>query len=323
LDRPVELQIEGQRQDLQPADVMSDNPAVAPDGQRDPPRFAVIGGQVRQIEGDPTNLAVLADEDNAGVVRAAILRASPARVGLVRGDGAGRVRLWLGWYEQASETARYTRTELTAAAMSRPVGLVTPNGPIFLVAADGRLYSVPMDGVAVDRTPSGVRAVTSVSVAPDGQRIAFVADGRPFVAVLRADGSLEVGPPVELRSGLSDVVGVAWSREDWLVVAGRVAGQSALVEITTDSVLVEPLQLRNLPGLTVTGVAADPAVKFSDPPRGERALIMMEANGRAYRVYSLSVVEMVPEGTPASPSPSPSAATSTSPAPPTAPFFLD
>ncbi|MDT5036225.1 MAG: hypothetical protein QOE03_1410 [Micromonosporaceae bacterium] len=323
LDDPVELQIENQRQDLQPPDVLSDNAAVAPSGQRDPPRFAVVGGQVRQIEGDATNLPVLADENNSGVVRAAILRGTPARVGLVRGDGAGRVRLWLGWYDEASETARYSRTGLGAAVMSRPVGLLTPDGPTFLVAADGRLYSVQMDGVAVDRTPAGVGAVTAVSVAPEGRRVAFVANGRPYVAVLRADGALAVGPPVELRAGLSDVVGVAWSRENWLVVAGRVAGQSALVELTTDSVLVEPLQLRNLPGLTVTGVAADPAVKFEDTPRGERALILMEANGRAYRVYSLSVVELAVDGTPSAPSPTPSASTSANPAPPTAPFFLD
>jgi hypothetical protein len=73
----------------------------------------------------------------------------------------------------------------------------------------------------------------------------------------------------------------------------------------------------------VTGVAADPAVKFEDAPRGERALILIEANGRAYRVYSLSVVELAAEGTAASPSPTPSASAPASPGPPSAPFFLD
>jgi hypothetical protein len=320
LTGPVELQIEGQRQDLQlPANAATGNPAVAPDGQKDPPRFAVVNGQVRQLGGDAAVLPALVDDNNSGVVSAAILSSAKPQVALVRGDGPGKRRLWLGSYDRALGAARYARTDLAATTMSRPVGLLTPDGPVFLVAADGRLYSVPVAGPPVDRTPPGVGAVTTVSVARDGRRIAFVAGGRPYVCVLQGDRSLAVGPAVEVQAGVSEVIGIAWSREDWLVVAGRMAGQSALVEVTTDSALVQPLQLRNLPGLTVSWVVANPAVRFDDPPRGERGLILMEANGRTYRVFSLSVVELTPE----TPSPAPSASTAPQQQPPTAPFFQD
>jgi hypothetical protein len=318
LQGAVDLQIEGQRQDLSTNDALTYNPAAVADGQKDPPRFSVVDGQVRQLGGDPVRLPALNSDVNTSVVSAAILRGSAQQVALVRQDGAGRVRLWLGAYR--ANIPQYGGTDLVAGTMSRPVWLAEPS-PRVLVAANGRLYDVPFEGrQPVDETPPGIRAVTAVSVAPDGRRLALVADGRAYVGVVQNDQrSVSVTQVQEVRTGLSDVTGIAWSREEWVVVAGR-AGQSALVEATIDSALIEPLQLRNVPGPTVTRVAALPAVRAADPPRGERGLILLEANGRSYNVFSASVEEVSPE--PPAPIPTPSTTPAKQPVP-TSPFFLD
>jgi hypothetical protein len=324
----VELQIEGQRQELG-RDAGRDNPAAAPDGQKEPPRFAIVDGRVRQLAGDPIAVPALASDDNTGVVSAAILRGPGQQVALVREEAPGRLRLWLGSYNQGTRVAQYAPTDLVAETMSRPVGLTTPPtaDPAFLVAADGRLWAVSVTSKQpVDRTPAGFDAVTAVSVARDGRRVAVVAGGRVYAGVLTFEGSSpSVAQLEEVQTTLSDAVGVAWSREEWLVVAGRSAGQSALVELTVDSALVEQMPMRNLAGLNVTRVVADPSVRRDDPSRGERGPIMIEANGHAYRVFSGSVDEYSPETSP-TPTPSPTPAPSGSPAKqslPSAPFFLD
>jgi hypothetical protein len=319
LSGAIDLRIEGQHQDVPTLDVMVNNPAATPDGHRDTPRFCVVDGQVRQYAGEPLPLPVLAQEANAGVVSAAIVHGPAHQVALVREDGPGKVRLWLG--NDTQKTAQYARTDLVASTMSRPVGLAGP-GTRALVAADGRLYDVRFDSKQPhDETPPNIGAVTAVSIAPDGRRLALVAGGRAYVGVLRvsADGSsISIAQPQELSVGLSDVTGIAWSRAEWVVVAGRSAGQSALVEATIDGALIQPLQLRNLPGPTVTRVVADPVFNPSDQRRDAHGLIMLEANGHSYNVFSGSVVELSPDPTLVPPS-----------APPgkqpvlTAPFFLD
>nr|WP_240939997.1 LpqB family beta-propeller domain-containing protein [Planosporangium flavigriseum] len=321
----VELQIEGQRQDLG-REAAWDNPAAAPDGQKEPPRFAVIEGRVRQLAGDPVVVPALASEDNTGVVSAAILRGPVQHVALVREDAPGALRLWLGSYNQGAKVAQYVPTELAADTMSRPVGLTTPvsGDPAFLVAAAGRLFAVSVvSKQAVDRTPPGVSGVTAVSVAPDGRRIALIASGLVYAGVLTFEGSVpSVAQLEEVQTTLSEAVGVAWSREEWLVVAGRSAGQSALVEVTVDSALIEQMSMRNLSGLTVARVVADPSVRRDDSSRGERGPIMIEANGRAYRVFSGSVEEYTLPEPSAAPSPSPSGSSAKQPMS-SAPFFLD
>jgi hypothetical protein len=321
LTGPVELQIEGQSQDLQGSGSLTAVNRAASDGPRDPPRFGVVGGQVRQLGGDPVAMPALAGDANSGVVAAGILAGTRPEVALVRTDSPGKVRLWLGSYDRVTQSARYGSTDLAASSMSQPVGVATDDGPVFLVAADGRLMAVPVDGPPQDTTPPGVGSVTAVSVAPDGRRLAFVADGRVYVAVLEFGGALSVSQPVPVDAGLSDAAGVAWSREEWVVVAGRLAGQTALVEVTLDSALTDPLQLRNLSALAVSRVVAQPSVRFDQPSAGERGLVLLEAGGRIYRVYSESVEASadvpMPVGSP-SPSPSPAAGKDQ---PPGAPFF--
>jgi Lipoprotein LpqB beta-propeller domain/Sporulation and spore germination len=321
----VDLQIEGQHQNLTTGDMFGSNLAAPQNGQGDPPRFCVVDGRVRPLGSDSTALSVLSNDANAGVVSAAILHGSAQQIALVRQDSPGKVRLWLGAEQQ--DTVRYQQTDLVASSTSRPAGIVSVTGSVaqVLIAADGRLYDVSFDGTnarrKLDVTPPGIEAVTDVSVAPDGHRIALVAGGVPYVGALQTpDGSaVSVAQLRKLPAGLVDVTTVAWSREEYVVVAGRSGGQSALVEATFDGALITPLQLRNLPGPTVTRVVAHPVVRPSDPPEGQRGLMMLEANGHSYNVYSESVVDLATDPAFASPSPAPGK----EPPPATAPFFLD
>lgn len=322
----VDLQIEGQHQNLDNVEVFgNNNPAAVPDGQVDQPRFCVVDGRVHQLSGDAIPLSVLSNDANTGVVSAAIIHGAQ-QAALVRQDGPGKVRLWLGAQQQ--DTMRYQQTDLVASSTSRPVGIAGSPGRV-LIAADGRLFDIPFTTrQKADVTPQDVRAaVADVSVAPDGRRIALVAGGLAYVGVLQIQPDGSSVPVAQLRpvpAGLVDVTAVAWSREEYLVVAGRSAGQSALVEATIDGALITPLQVRNLPSATITQVVADPVIRPNDPPEGQRGLMMLEANGHSYNVYSSnaysgSVVDLSTDPAFASPSPAPGK----EPPAVTAPFFLD
>jgi hypothetical protein len=324
----IDLQIEGQRQNLATGDMLSYNLAAVRDGQVDQTRFCIVDGRVRQLSGDVTASSALNNDANAGVMSAAILHGPAQQTALVRQESPGKVRLWLGAEQQ--DMMRYQQTDLVASSTSRPAGIVSILGSIarVLIAADGRLYDVPFDGSAarqkIDVTPQGIGAVSDVSVSPDGRRVALVAGGLAYVGVLQGpmDGSpVSVAQLRRVPVGLADVSAVAWSREEYIVVAGRSAGQSALVETTIDGALVTPIQLRFLPGLTVTvtRLVADPVIRPSDPPEGPRGSMMLEADGHSYNVYSGSVVDLATDPSFAAPSPAPSK----QPPVVTAPFFLD
>jgi hypothetical protein len=322
----VDLQIEGQHQNLATGDMLSYNLAALQDGQVDQARFCVVDGRVQQLSGDAVASSALSNDANGGVVSAAILHGSAQQTALVRQDSPGKVRLWLGAEQQ--DTMRYQQTDLVASSTSRPAGIVSVVGSVarVLVAADGRLYDVPFDGSDArkkrDVTPSGIGPVTDVSVSPDGRRVALVVGGLAYVGVLQGplDGSQVSVTQLRLvPAGLADVTTVAWSREEYVVVAGRSGGQSALVETTIDGALITPLQLLHLPGPTVARVVADPVIHPSDPPEGQRGVMMLEANGHSYNVYSGSVVDLATDPAFASPSPAPGK----DPPPATAPFFLD
>jgi hypothetical protein len=318
-DRPVDLEIEGQHQNLSTRDVLGANLAASQNGQGDPPRFCVVDGRVRQLSSDATAFSVLSNDANAGVVSAAIIHGSAQQTALVRQDSPGKVRLWLGAQQQ--DTTRYQQTDLVASSYSRPVGLAGP-APRVLIAADGELYDVPFDTRRkTDVTPALIGRVTDVSVAPDGRRVALLAGGVPYVGVLQTpDGSaVSVAQLRPVPAGLVDVTAIAWSREEYVVVAGSSGGQPALIEATFDGALITPLQLRNLPRPPITRVVAHPVVRPSDLPEAQRGPMMLEANGHSYNVYSESVADLASDSAFASPSPAPGK----EPPSITAPFFLD
>ena len=81
---------------------------------------------------------------------------------------------------------------------------------------------------------------------------------------------------------------------------------------------MERLLLNGLSALTLEQVVAHPA----DPTRGVRGDVMVQANERAWRVFSDSVVPLSSCG-PVGASPTPSTRAGQEAAQPTAPFFAD
>jgi len=316
----VEVRIENQKAPLAATDYRKFNRDYLPDNQ-EPPQFCVTGGQVRQIAGTPVTIPALSGQDNTGVLQAAIASnptsvTSPQAVAVVRAEG-GQQRLYMGAADQRDVGGvGIVRTDLAAPTLSRPVWLVN-SGPRVLVTAGGRLYDVIANGRTTQvNKVADADGIAAFALAPDGRRLAYLSQGHIYVApLLISNDRLAVGPAREVsmaQGDLTDPVGVAWSRENWLVVAGRVNGKTALVEFTVDGALAQSLQLSNLAELTITQVVARPVVRPGDDrakPPSRR--IMVEANGRAQQVFFASV-DVVPNPTP-----------SAQQAVPTAPFFMD
>ena len=319
---PVELQIGGQRQSGlygSSDEYLSANPAV-PAGGAEPDRYCVSDGQVRPAEVRsgkiPTEL--LSTTSNANVVSAAIYSRAPA-VALVTAVPGGRRQLSLGASDRSKlGTGSYLPVGLVAATMSRPVWMSDPT-PRVLVAADGGLYQAYAGTVGAPHvdaiTPASLGRVTAVAVAPDNRRIALIADGQLYVAPLHVAETVVVGQLRRLETGLSQPVGVAWSQENRVVVAGRGAGVTSLVEASVDGVTVAqiPLALDNTSVSWIVGYPSDPSRGADGSVPG---VLMVEAvipavlpTSQAYKAFSKDLRPLHPVGLPDTPC--------------TAPFFVD
>lgn len=288
--------------------------------ERSPQRFCVCAGAVRRLlnAGEvPSDPAPIASEANRNIVSAAFSRDSgPLSAALVTTAGNGR-RLLVG--SGVGTIGKFVRGGRTFPDMSRPVWLKTPGSPgspdpVGLVVADNRLYRFGLNAVltGVD-LPGAVGEVTAVGAGLDGNRIAFVAGGRLYVAALTVDGrSVEVGPARQLRSSLHDLTAVEWTDENMLVAAGAKAnGRTALYAITVDGALETP-SVDDLGTATVTHIAAYPY----NPVRGGGGRPMYVANGVAFDGSpALRIDSDQVEGGPGS-------SASASGAKPAAPFFL-
>jgi hypothetical protein len=123
--------------------------------------------------------------------------------------------------------------------------------------------------------------VTALSVAPDGRRIAFVAQGRAYVAALVVSGSA-VSVDSQLRPlvpGQLDANGVAWTSEDRVLVAGSSGGKAALWRVRADGAVAED-QSPNESGLV--DVVAYPQNPVRPSPSVE---VMVQTSSVAYNLY--------------------------------------
>jgi hypothetical protein len=108
----------------------------------------------------------------------------------------------------------------------------------FLVPAGGRLYVVGPKSKKVDITP-GLRTVRSVSVSPDGRRVALAAGGKAYVAGLEVDSAVRIdGPLREIVPARMNVAAVAWASENRVLVAGsQGTNQAALFRASPDGAI--------------------------------------------------------------------------------------
>ena len=234
---------------------------------------------VAKTNSDDTVTALLAKKENKAVVSAAVTRDGRNAALVVRSSGTRALQL----VAVGSDT---TSTKMIwAPDLGRPVWIPGAQ-PIALVTANGRLYSAaPGDKAATNVTPHGFDNITAVSVAPDGRRIAFIADGHVEVAqIIVAGTSVSVDPEPRtllLRAGLV-AAGVAWGSDTGLYVVGALGDNPFVTQVTADGVIAED-RSANVPGLDPTDVVSYPVDNSSEvyvvTSQGVRNIAGQEAAG--------------------------------------------
>ncbi|MEU4425305.1 LpqB family beta-propeller domain-containing protein [Actinoplanes sp. NPDC024001] len=212
-----------------------------------PERFVVYDGRIVRMA-DSTNeeeavpaLSAAANKD----IRTAAMHSSATHtfVAVVSGrDDALRV----GATPFGGEVALQPVTGLPSGR-GHPEWAIAPDkttdGAVGLIIANGRLFSFGARGGAAQAVPvPGVTGkISALSVAPDGHRVAVVADGRLYRAVLTVTGDgVEISDPEQLRPPLQNVTAVAFSSESWLNVAGGRNGRVSIVQVSIDGALDGP-----------------------------------------------------------------------------------
>ncbi|MEV0719455.1 LpqB family beta-propeller domain-containing protein [Asanoa sp. NPDC050611] len=123
---------------------------------------------------------------------------------------------------------------------------VTPrSAPVWLprsrmglvVGTDLRLYVFGADRTVRKVTPPGLRDISAVAVAPDGQRVALLADGKVFVApVSIGSDAQKILEPRALITPLRNLTAVAWSGENALSIGGTdELDRLSINDVTVDS----------------------------------------------------------------------------------------
>lgn len=333
--RTLQLQINSQKQQSSGGDGyrtanLADSPA-----RKGADPYCVAGGVVRPLHEDARPPAVLDAPLNRDVVWAALSR-DKRMVAVVR-QAAGHYGLWIG--DEAAGPGYIACTKgfpRSATRYGRPAWL--PGQPAgqerILVLVDDQLYAVDRASVSASNiTPAGVQHVQAFSVAPDGRRIALIADGVPEIAALTpTEQSTLIGTPQPIN--VPDLVrgtfaAVAWSRLERVVVAGRLSGSTetfSIFEATIDGAIIQ--QFRNADSKEqISHLAAYPPGPVEQPAgmgwvlgqagSGKSVYSFQIEGGRYDRLNQLQI----------QPSASPSASASASPKPvelmPTAPFFAD
>ncbi len=221
-------------------------------------------------------------DHNTDVESVAVTR-SERKVALVRAPEGGRDELWIG--RRSGEKVSYRRAAGLPAndQLSEPVWVGAADPRSVLVAAGGELYEVDARSARARRLelPHELGAVTSVAIAPDGYRLALVADGRLHVAAVERDQGLGVGDPYLVTMQVSDTVDVAWSREDRVVAVGVGRSGEGLWEVRIDGVLAEPVDIPDTGALT--RVAGRPDVVMEV---GRRGTVLIEQGDRLYEIFS-------------------------------------
>jgi hypothetical protein len=246
--------------------------------------FAIVDGViVPYLPPDVAPPQVLERERfNQGIERAALSR-NGRLAAVVRRQADGRQRLDLAGPNGVTDT------DLTAVAMSRPVWLNNPAGT-GLVAADGVLYSFASGESDVTRMdPPNLADITAVAVAPDGRRLALIADGELNVTSMVRNEGVQIRTPRGIRTTAKELAGVAFTRENWLAVIGAGEEQQELYELTVDGGLEQQLAGLGSPG-EVDNVVAFPVHPAAEDR--ETISIMYEADGGTWRFTQREPVEV-------------------------------
>jgi hypothetical protein len=235
----IDLQILGNSTPVNNADTecAGGNPSTR--RQEEPDRFAIVAGKIVAVPAggarEPTGLPdVVHGPVNRNVVSAAISR-DRQQAALVQHTATGNTLVLV---RTSGTTQSPVPTSVRGSQLSRPVLVNGPAENGVLVTVDGALNFVSMNGRSTLLRVPGRSRITAVSAAPDGRRIALVADGQLYLTALTAvDGRTQVTGARRVETGVPDLVGVAWTREERLVVAAATAESTQLREVSVDGAL--------------------------------------------------------------------------------------
>lgn len=257
-----------------------------------PERFVLSNGLIRRIADSPHSadpVPVIKPEANRDVRAAAISNSGEHDfVAVVTGAGATQA-LRVGVAGTGSVADLKPVAGLTGA-LGQPAWAITTPGDTDaaagLITADGRVYSFGSDGRRAQPVEwqGAPGPVTSLSIAPDGHRVALVSGGRLYrcVIITSGDGIGLSGVEQVIPPGVRSVAAVAWSSEGWLVVAGiRPDGRYTIMDVTVDGAVAN-MRLEDIGTDAVNYLAAYP----SNPKNSEEWAISESyvANGDAWDV---------------------------------------
>jgi hypothetical protein len=248
---PVELQIEGQHQDVDGESPGFHN--AYPGGLAAYAEMFGVDRESGKVVVDPDSPpgtrppSVLTAEANEGVFYAAI-SLDHRHAAFVRRNGRQLVIIHMG----DSGPGRPINVTGLPSGIGRPVWIPGSEDRL-VVPASGRLYVVDREG-GVRRLAADLTGVTSVSVSSDGRRVAYAADGRAYVAALRVgrpDVSLDTTGRRMLVTRLLRVRAVAWDSDTQVLLAGADGDRAALYRSTVDGgILTQEVQEEVVGGLT-------------------------------------------------------------------------
>jgi hypothetical protein len=287
-----------------------------------PERFAIYNGVIRRLKGSPRELdpvPVLKAAANKGIATAAISSTGSHFYAAVV-TGPERNQTLRMAVAPAGQEADLKPVPGLTGTLGRPIWAVTMSderaAAVGLIIRNGRLYSFAADGSPAQQVawPGSPGPITSVSVAPDGHRVALVSGGRLYRAVLSTAGEITMSAPERIPLDLTEVAAVAWSSESLLAVAGVRGDRYTVIDVSLDGA-ISVTRLADIGTEPVTDLTAYPA----NPAASREARSNFEsyvADGAGRDV--LSGPELITAEKLAGPAVEAPPGTT-----PTAPFFLD
>jgi hypothetical protein len=274
---PIKLRIEGKDEAAPPSDsaYQAFNLALGLGGA-DRRTFDIADKKVGVPEAT-TQPDILNKPDNANVESAAVNRGADLAAFVTVAEG--RKTLHIVGSGQQPLLELFRRTDIL-----RPVWI--PGTTQLLVIVDKRLYVVGLNGQPTELLPGG--GFTSVAVAPDGRRIAYVQNHQAFATALKVDGekvSIETQPRAILP-GLIDATALTWTGEAWLYVVGGSQAAPQVWRTTVDSVLAKDLSKAVRDSTAVPYDVVALATNATSRP-GE--VYMLTTQGTTYSIASDSV----------------------------------
>lgn len=315
-DPKLELGLDQVQRSFDDSGYLLVNPAYR--GGRDPVRFCVVRGEVRQLAPAPTQsppVPAVPAKSNRQVERAALASAGGRMaVALVRTMPGGRRVLEVGGGDRSVPALE--RVALPSGSIGQPVWV--PGDPTTgMITVGGRLFVFRSTGVAPRPVDDSPTEITAFAIAPDARRMAYVRKGRLYIVSLpRAGNAITVGESQQVPTTLSELSAVGWSQQDWLLIAGRQPdGLVTLVDITVDGAAQAAPRGGSYGTQPVVHLVASP----DDPVNGRGGgQAMYVVNGLAYDLFSQSR-QLKQEDILG---PVPSAGAGAGAADPTFPFFL-